>query len=705
MPAGRNHEHNTSNNYPAGTGHHDHGMKDSTAQSALAGPGPEEEHSGRSDHDHGGHGAHSPEMFKQRFWLSLILTIPVLAYSYQIREWFGFDPPLFSGSQYIPFIFGTVIYFYGGLVFLQGARNELKNRRPGMMTLISLAITVAYVYSVLVTFGVPGEDIYWELATLVAIMLLGHWLEMEAVTGARGALQELARLIPDRATLLDGNDEKEVAVSALKPGDIVLVRPGSRLPADGQIIKGESYVNEAVLTGESKPVPRGEDDKVIAGSLNEDGSLRVRVEKKTGETVLAGIMRLVEEAQSSRTRTQILADRAAFWLTVVALGSALATAAAWFLLGKDTVFVMERVVTVLVIACPHALGLAIPLVIAISTSMAARSGLLVRDRLALEKARLINYVVFDKTGTLTSGELTMDGVLPLAENHDQDSLLSLAAAAEKDSEHSIARSIVTAAEKRSLDIPEAGSFSALPGRGIRAETEKGEIYVGGPNLLEYLELKEPQDPAVKEAARSGHGLVYVVVNKKIAGLLTFSDTVRKESMETVEALRRDGIKVAILTGDSREAAEDTAGKLGITEIYAGILPENKAEIIKKLQSKGFTVAMVGDGVNDAPAIVHADVGVAIGAGTDVAVETAGIILVKNDPRDVVRLVRLSRSVYRKMVQNLVWATGYNLLAIPLAAGVLAPLGFVMPMAVGAIVMSASTIIVALNAQLLKRLDL
>ncbi|MDY6826820.1 MAG: heavy metal translocating P-type ATPase [Bacillota bacterium] len=684
---------------------HDHEKENTAGRSNMTGAEPATEHSDHSNHDHSGHAAHSPAIFKQRFWLSLILTIPVLIYSQQIGEWFNFTPPFFPGSRYAPFIFGTIIFFYGGLVFLQGALGELKNRQPGMMTLISLAITVAFVYSTLVTFGIPGEDIFWELATLVVIMLLGHWLEMEAVTGARGALQELARLLPDQATLLDGDGEKEVPVSVLNPGDIVLVRPGSRLPADGQIVKGESYVNEAVLTGESKPVPKKENDRVIAGSLNEDGSLRVRVEKKPGETVLAGIMHLVEEAQSSQTHTQILADRAAFWLTVVALGSALVTAAVWSLLGKDTVFVMERVVTVLVIACPHALGLAIPLVIAIATSMAARSGLLIRDRLAFEKARLIDYVVFDKTGTLTGGKLALDAVYPLAEQYDQDELLSLAASAEKDSEHSVARSIVAAAEERSLSVPSADYFLALPGRGIKAETEKGEIYVGGPNLLEYLELPEPQNAVVKEAVGSGHGLVYVVVNKEIAGLLTFSDAVREESVEAVEALRRDGIEIAILTGDSKEAARYTADKLGITAIYAEVLPENKAEIIKKLQSEGLTVAMVGDGVNDAPALVLADVGLAIGAGTDVAVETAGIILVKNDPRDVVRLVKLSRGVYNKMIQNLAWATGYNLLAIPLAAGVLAPLGFVMPMAVGAIVMSASTIIVAFNAQLLKRITL
>jgi P-type Cu2+ transporter len=665
-------------------------------------------HEDSHNDQHSAHAAHSPAMFRQRFWLSLGLTIPVLIYSHHIQQWFNFHPPHFTGDQYVPFVLSTIIFFYGGLVFIRAALHELKARRPGMMTLISLAISVAYIYSVLVTFGLPGEEIFWELATLVTIMLLGHWIEMNAVSSARGALQELAKLIPDTALLITEEGEKEVPVSSLKPGDIVLVRPGSSLPADGKVVRGESYVNEAVLTGESKPIPKKVDDQVIAGSLNEDGSLRVEVQETAGNTVLAGIMRLVEQAQTSRSRTQILADKAAFYLTIIALSAALVTALVWTYFAAGSVFIMERVVTVLVIACPHALGLAIPLVVAISTTIAARNGLLVKDRLALEKARLVDCVVFDKTGTLTSGELSLVGIHPLSDSPDEDELLRLAAAAEKDSEHSIARSIVVMAKERKLNLPDAESFTALPGRGVKAELEGKTVYVGGPNLLEKLDLKGQQakiNTIDQEVAKSGHGLAYVVIDGLLGGYLTFSDKVRFESIEAVKELQQLGIKVVILTGDSKEAANSAAEQLQIEDVYAGILPENKAEIIGQIKKDGYTVAMVGDGVNDAPALIVADIGLAIGAGTDVAVESAGIILVKNDPRDVVRLIELSRRVYSKMIQNLAWATGYNLLAIPLAAGILAPVGFVMPMAVGAVVMSASTIIVALNAQLLRRVKL
>ena len=676
-----------------------------------------QEHEGHQEHDHDhsahndqhgnhdDHSAHSPDMFRKRFWLSLLLTIPVLAYSHHIQQWFNFQPPSFIGSAYIPFIFSTIIFFYGGLVFIKSAGHELRAGRPGMMTLISLAISVAYIYSVLVTFGLPGEEIFWELATLVVIMLLGHWLEMSAVTKAHGALQELAKLIPDQAIVITDGGEKEVPVSSLKTGDLVLVRPGSSLPADGKVMRGESYVNEAIITGESKPVAKKTGDQVIAGSINEDGSLRVEVEKTANETVLAGIMRLVAKAQSSRSSTQILADKAAFYLTIIAVSAAILTAIVWGVSGAGSVFVMERVVTVLVIACPHALGLAIPLVVAISTTLAARSGLLVKDRLALEKARLVDCVVFDKTGTLTSGSLSVAAVKSLSEHYSEQQILQLAAAAEKDSEHSIARAIVEKAETENLELPAAATFTALPGRGIKAEIEGNIVYVGGPNLLDELELKfnrSDLETAIADAAKGGHGLAYVITGDQPAGYLTFSDTVRTESKEAVAQLQQAGVKVVILTGDSKEAADNAANALNIDEVHAEVLPENKAEVIENLQKEGYTVAMVGDGVNDAPALVLADVGLAIGAGTDVAVESADIILVKNDPRDVVRLIDLSQRVFRKMLQNLAWATGYNLLAIPLAAGVLAPIGFVMPMAVGAVVMSASTIIVALNAQLLRR---
>jgi len=666
------------------------------------------EHKGHQGADHDKHAGHSPAMFRRKFWLSLVLTIPVLVYSHHIQQWFNFQPPAFPGHHYLPALLSTIIFFYGGTVFIKSAYHEIMDRRPGMMTLISLAISVAFIYSILVTLGLPGEDIFWELATLVTIMLLGHWIEMNAVSSARGALQELAKLIPDKALLISEEGEKEVPVSTLKPGDVVLVRPGSRLPADGKVARGESFVNEAVITGEAEPVPKKPGDKVIAGSLNEDGSLRVEVEVAEGDTVLAGIMRLVEEAQTSRSRTQVLADKAAFYLTIIALFSAVGTALVWTYFNAGTVFVMERVVTVLVIACPHALGLAIPLVVAISTTIAARSGLLVKDRLALENARHIDCVVFDKTGTLTSGKLSLTEIRSLTGKLSENELLQLAAAAEKDSEHSIARAIVEMAEERNLELSEVDTFEALPGRGIRAEISGQTIFVGGPNLLEQLksEGQLADDNIIKgDDIKSGHGLAYVVLDKEIVGYLVFSDTVRDESLAAVKHLQGGSIKIVMLTGDSRAAAENAASQLNIDEVYAEVLPENKAEIIKKLQGQGYRVAMVGDGVNDAPALVLADIGLAIGAGTDVAVESAGIILVKNDPRDVVRLIELSRKVYSKMVQNLIWATGYNLLAIPLAAGILAPIGFVMPMAVGAVVMSASTVIVALNAQLLRRVNL
>lgn len=662
-----------------------------------------------SDGDHGGHGGHghhSPEMFRRRFWLSLLLTIPVLIYSHHIQMWFHFTPPRFPGSGYIPFVLGTIIFFYGGMVFIQGAKSELQARKPGMMTLIGLAISVAFIYSFAVTLGFPGEELYWELATLVTIMLLGHWLEMRAIQGASGALQELAKLLPDQARRIVDDEIEEVPTEQLRPGDLILIRPGEQVPADGLVEQGESYLNEAMITGESKPVFKGTEDRVIAGTVNEDGSLRVRIEKAGGETTLAGIMALLEQAQSSSTRSQALADRAAFWLVLVALGAAGITAVAWSAAQAGVTFTLERVVTVLIIACPHALGLAIPLVIAISTTLSAKNGLLVKNRLSLEEARKINCVVFDKTGTLTRGEQvvmetrTVEGV-------EEEELLRLAAAAEADSEHMIARGVAQAAREKNLSLPPTSSFTALPGRGVRAEIQDQTVYVGGPNLLEQLELTLPAEleAAVEQADQEGQSTLFVVQEGRVIGLFRMADEVRQESREAVNALRARGVRVVMLTGDRAAVAESVSRELGIDQYFAGVLPQHKAEKVAQLQQEGYRVAMVGDGVNDAPALALADVGIAIGAGTDIAVESAGIILVRNDPRDVVRLFNLSRATYRKMVQNLGWAVGYNILAIPLAAGILAPVGFILPMAVGAVVMSASTIIVAFNAQLLRRLDM
>ncbi len=653
--------------------------------------------------DHTGH----EQMFRRRFWVSLVLSIPVLLYSPMIQHWLGFSMPVFPGSGWITPVLSIVIFFYGGLPFLQMAGPELRNRQPGMMTLISLAITVAFVYS-LAALLIPGSDsFFWELVTLIDIMLLGHWLEMRSVRQASGALNELARLMPDMAERVssDGGTEA-VPVSRLRAGDLVLVRPGASVPADGEVEAGESDVNEAMLTGESKPVSKEPGDKMIAGSINGDGSLRVRVRATGGETALAGIMRLVEQAQQSKSRTQVLADKAAGWLFYVALGVAIITAVAWTLAVGFNVEVIARVATVLVIACPHALGLAIPLVVAITTSMGAKNGILVRDRLALEEARQIDTVIFDKTGTLTRGEF---GVVSLAttDGWHEDEALALAAAIEGDSEHTIARGFRRSAEERALDLPRIDAFEAIKGHGVRAERDGQTLYVGGPRLLEKLKLTLPERLTRfrDEAGAKGQSVVYLVQNEQVAAGFALADVVRPESKKAVQRLHDMGVEVAMLTGDSQAVAKAVAAELGIDTYFAEVLPEHKDWKVAELQKQGRRVAMVGDGVNDAPALTRADVGIAIGSGTDVAIESAGIILVQSNPLDVVKIISLSRASYRKMVQNLVWATGYNVVALPLAAGILAPIGFVLSPAVGAVFMSLSTIIVAINAQLLRRQDM
>ncbi len=601
----------------------------------------------------------------------------------------------------------VAIFFYGGLVFLQGAWRELKDRAPGMMTLISLAIGVAFVYSIATEVGLSGDPLYWELATLITIMVLGHWVEMSAVQRAGSALDELSKLLPDRAERIgDDGEIEEIAVSDLKEGDLILVRPGAQVPVDGAIEEGESSLNESMMTGESQPVRKRPGDQVIGGTVNGDGSLRVRVEHVGEDTALSGIMRIVDEAQRSRSRAQALADRAAYWLTIIAIVAGVLTFAGWMLARESAAYAISRTVTVLVIACPHALGLAIPLVVAISTSLSARNGLLVRNRLAMEQARDIDIVVFDKTGTLTRGEL---GVVHLQtiEGIDESTALRLAAAVESDSEHPIARSIVTAARERELDLPRASQFEAMSGRGVQAEVEGERIYVGGPRLLEELALT-PADK-LRDAAQAwgndGQSVIYLVRGDEIVAGFAIADVVREESAAAVRALHEAGVRVAMITGDSEEVARAVAAELGIDEVFAEVLPEDKAGHIRDLQRDGRRVAMVGDGVNDAPALATADVGIAIGAGTDVAIESADIILVRDDPRDIASIIALSKATYRKMLQNLGWATGYNLLAIPLAAGVLAPWGVVLVPAVGALLMSISTIVVALNAQLLRRIDL
>jgi Cu2+-exporting ATPase len=647
---------------------------------------------------HDKHAGHSVAMFRDRFWLSLVLTLPILLWSEDLQMWLGYAAPVFPGSEWIAPVLGTIVFVYGGLVFLRGAVGELRARQPGMMTLISLAIVVAFVTSWAGTLGLFEVEIWWELATLITIMLLGHWLEMRSIAQARGALAALAELLPDTAERVSGAGTETVALADLRAGDVVLVRPGARVPADGVVADGSADVDESMITGESRAVGKAPGDAVVAGTVTAGGSLRVRVTAVGEATALSGIMRMVAEAQASGSRAQALADRAAAILFYVALAAGAVTLAGWWLLG-DREGALMRTATVLVIACPHALGLAIPLVIAISTSLGARSGLLVKDRLALERARELDTVIFDKTGTLTRGEPMLADV----GGPDRDQALRLAAAVEADSEHPLARAIVTAARDRRLDVPSASDFVALAGRGARARVGGRDVAVGGPRLLVEAGLEAAPEAGAWGA--EGRTVLHVVSGGEVVGVLALEDAIRPESRDAVEALHRLGVRVAMITGDSQAVADSVARRLGIDEVAAQVLPADKAAAVRRFQGGGRKVAMVGDGVNDAPALATADVGIAIGAGTDVAVESAGIVLVRSDPRDVVGAIELSRASYRKMVQNLVWATGYNVVAIPVAAGVLVPWGIDLPMALGAVAMSLSTIIVAANAQLLRRLRL
>jgi Cu2+-exporting ATPase len=667
---------------------------------------PEEQaHSG-----HGNHGAHVDHtgheiMFRNRFWVSLALSVPVLLYSPALQEWLNFSLPALPGSQWLTPLFAVIIFLYGGLPFLQMAAPEIQNRQPGMMTLISLAISVAFVFSIATLFAPLGESFFWELVTLIDVMLLGHWLEMRSVRQASGALDELAKLMPDTAERIteDGSTE-EVNVGELKNGDKILVRPGAGIPADGEVSEGHSDVNEAMITGESKPVKKGPGDPVIGGTVNGDGSLRVRVTATGDDTALAGIMRLVDQAQQSKSRTQLLADRAAAWLFYLAIGVAALTTVAWTLAIGFELEVLKRVVTVLVIACPHALGLAIPLVVAISTSLSARNGILVRDRLALESARNLDTIIFDKTGTLTKGEQGLVGLAPV-DGRTEDEVLALTAAIEGDSEHMVARGIRQAAKDKDLSLPGVSDFEAIKGHGVQANHNGQTVYVGGPNLLKKLDVELPDKLArfAEEAGQKGQAVVYLIEDRQPVAALALADVIRPESKQAIQRLHELGIEVAMLTGDSQAVAKAVAEELDIDTYFAEVLPEDKDQKVAQLQDQHKKVAMVGDGVNDAPALTRADVGIAIGGGTDVAIESAGIILVQSNPLDVVKVIELSRASYRKMIQNLIWATGYNLIALPLAAGVLAPVGFLLSPAVGALFMSLSTVIVAINAQFLRRL--
>ncbi len=664
-------------------------------------------------HTHGQHAGHSVAMFRDRFWLTLALAVPVVFFSPMFAELLGYEPPAFPGSAWIPPLFGTAIFLYGGRPFISGGLNELRTRKPGMMLLIAMAISVAFIASWVTSLGIGGFDLdfWWELALLVPIMLLGHWIEMRALGSAQGALDALAALLPDEAERVSDAGTETVSVAELRAGDTILVRPGGRMPADGTVSDGQAEFDESMITGESKTVLRAPGDPVVAGTIATDNSVRVRVSAIGEDTALAGIQRLVAEAQASSSRAQALADRAAAFLFYFAAGTGVLTFMFWTLMGSVTDAV-TRTVTVLVIACPHALGLAIPLVIAISTERAARAGVLIKNRMALERMRTVDVVLFDKTGTLTRGkpelkEVAAATATATATAAGRDAVLGLAAAVEADSEHPLARSIVAAAREQGVKIPAADGFTSLTGRGVRAAVDGRTVQVGGPALLRELGLQEPPALAAITGAwlDRGAAVLHVVDGRTVLGAVGLEDAVRPESRQAVRALQARGIKVAMVTGDARQVAHAVAAELGIDEVFAEVLPADKDKKVAELQRRGLKVAMVGDGVNDSPALARAEVGIAIGGGTDVAVESAGVVLAGNDPRAVLSMLDLSKASYRKMWQNLVWATGYNIVSVPLAAGVLAFAGVVLSPAAGAVMMSASTIVVALNAQLLRRLKL
>ncbi len=640
----------------------------------------------KSGHDHSGHtsgnqadfdkhAGHKTTSFLTKFWIALILTIPIFLYS-DMAAMVGISAPQFSSSIYLQLILGSIIYFYCGWIFLASAYRELRARLPGMMTLIALAVTSAYIFSVWTVIRGTNNNLFWELSSLIAIMLLGHWIEMKSVQGAQGALKELAKLLPDKAEVIRGNHTEVISLNDLKVGDIVLVKPGSKVPADGKIIEGKSDLNESIITGESKPVSKGQGDEVIAGSINGDGSLKVEIVKIGEATFLAGVMRLVADAQASKSRLQMLSDRAALWLTVIAIIAGGTTFGTWLFVGAGIVIAVERLVAVLVITCPHALGLAIPLVASISTTKAAQNGLLIRNRLALESARTIDTILFDKTGTLTEAKFKVT-------KSSSDEALALAASVNTHSEHPIAKAIVEEARSRGIQFQSVNNFQRVPGKGAEGDIEGRYIFVG---------------------TKGGDDIV-VERDGQVIGTISVADAVRPESKDAIAHLKESGIKVAMITGDSEETAKRVASELGLDEYFARVLPEDKVKKVRDLQSRGRKVAMVGDGVNDAPALTQADLGIAIGAGTNVAIESAGIILVRNDPRDIVKIINLSRLTYRKMIQNLFWATGYNVIALPLAAGVLAYKGIILQPALAAAFMSVSTVIVAFNAVLLKRAKL
>jgi len=671
--------------------HHEHGSENRKSQSS------EHQINNKSDHQNGHHDHHAMmiEDFKKRFWVSLVLTVPILALSHMIQQLLGFELTFF-GDQYVLFGLSTIVFFYGGWPFLKGLWDELKDKNPGMMTLIAVAITVAYVYSSAVVFGLEGMDFFWELVTLIVIMLLGHWIEMKSVMGASRALELLVQMMPSEAHLVQGDQIKDIKVDELKKEDIILIKANEKIPADGTVVDGESHLDESMLTGESKPVKKSKGDQVIGGSVNGSQSIKVKVSKTGKESYLNKVITLVEEAQKAKSKTQNLANVAARWLTFIAIGAGTITLFTWISLGKPLDFALERMVTVMVISCPHALGLAIPLVVAISTAVSAGKGLLIRNRTAFENARKITAMVFDKTGTLTEGKFGVSRYGSLSDDMEKKELLSFAASLEQQSEHPIAQGIVKAAKEAGLALKKVENFESLTAKGIQGKIEGKNLKVVSPGYLKENDINIPDQAGSDEAET----IVYVLQENLLIGFIALSDQIREESPKAIETLREKGMKLYMATGDNEKTAKAVSEKLGLDGYYSEVLPHQKVEIIKKLQKEGHFVAMTGDGVNDAPALAQANVGIAVGSGTDVAAETADIILVNSNPKDIANLVLFGRATYNKMIQNLAWATGYNAIALPLATGFIS--GLVISPAIGAVFMSLSTVIVAINAQLLKR---
>ncbi len=680
--------------------HHSH-----TMEKHIHSDGNHAKQNNHDKHNHSEHHGHMIEDFKKRFWISLVITIPILLLSPLVQHFLGLKEALrFNGDIYVLFTLSSFVFFYGGWPFLKGLVDELRKKQPGMMTLIALAISVAYFYSSAVVFGVKGEVFFWELATLIDIMLLGHWIEMKSVIGASKALEELAKLMPDEAHKIDDDGNvTDVPVSELKHEAKLLIKPGEKIPADGKIFEGKSSINEAMITGESKPVSKGEGDNVVGGSTNGEGSIKIKVEKIGDETFLSQVVKMVKEAQESKSRTQNFANKAAFWLTIVAITSSALTMFVWLVFtGQSFNFALSRTVTVMVITCPHALGLAIPFVVAVSTALSAKSGLLIRNRNAFEEARNIQAIIFDKTGTLTKGEFGVTETISFDNKYDEKEILKHAAAIESESEHPIALGIVNSSSGgTSEDKYQLKDFNSIPGKGAEGKVNGKDVKVISPGYLEENKIEIQEKEKIEKLSAQGKTVVFVLIDNKLTGAIALGDIIRDESKDAIKQLKELGIKTMMLTGDNKQVAKWVADELGLDDYFAEVLPGKKAEKVKEVQSRGMIVAMTGDGVNDAPVLAQADIGIAIGTGTDVAVETADIILVKSNPKDVVSLIKFSKATYNKMVQNLIWATGYNVIAIPLAAGVLYSIGIVLSPALGAVLMSVSTVVVAINAKMLK----